>query len=286
MPHQSGPVTDWHGQFLTTTLIAHICIGAFTQNVWLCMAAELLVSTMIFFGPLVPTPVTADLVLELNLYFPLAAIGGAVVGVLLAKAVCAPVLLETELRLRHYASAYGIVAWLRSLFSLLLITILPLLLYDYSISEWYPHLSVMTTVLRMLVVQVVVYACVYRLMCRSVGARLPFQSKYQVQRVVTALFVVTTICLVVMGWFTDNRRDAAYLMRPVAGLVGGWILIACIIIQKGTFTTGEEVYHAVLYYHAPRLMHRKTAMHFEHCMSTNDGRVKAENAYGTIVCPV
>ena len=253
-------VTDTHGQFLTSTMVAQLCIGAFTQSIWVCGTLELIVMTMIFSGPFVPTPITRDLVLELNLYFPLAALASGLAGVLLAKALGISVILETTIGWRHARNAYGLATWCRSLFSLLLVSAVSTAIYDYSISAWYPGRNVMYSVGDALVIQALACACAYWVLRSNSGRNQPFMSGSCVRRFMCGLFVGIALIYLVMGYSTEQSRKAVDMKYAAGGVSAFICVVSWIVIESCRWVIPSETWHTVRYYYMKCLMHETTAI--------------------------
>ena len=120
--------TAMHGIFLLNHVVPQLVVAAFTQSFYFGAFLQLIVNVMIFNVLLPPRPLPFDFLVELNVIFVAAQMGGTVVGTALAQALGMPPILEVTLpwevrqQRRDGWYAWGLATWARAAFTVVLLT--------------------------------------------------------------------------------------------------------------------------------------------------------------------
>ncbi len=221
-----------HGIFMLNHVIPQLVVAAFTQNFYFGAFLQLVVNVMIFNVLLPPRPLPFDFLVELNVIFVAAQMGGTLVGTALAQAVGVPPILEVTLpwevrqHRRDGRYAWGAATWLRAVFTVVMLTAITGATYDFGVSVWTPGAFALWGLASSAIV-VALYAVAYGILSFDVDVddqqwnqqrqRRPFQTHKQLAHFL--LLVGGIHFLFVNVWWPFNTR-----FQRATEL--GWVMLA------------------------------------------------------------
>ena len=219
-----------HGVFMLNHVVPQLVVAAFTQSFYFGAFMQLLVNMMIFNVLLSPRPLPFDLLVEQNLIFVLAQMGGTLAGIALAQALGVPPILEVTLpwEVRHHRRggryAWGPATWVRSAVTVVLLTAFTGVTYDFGVSVWTPGDFVLWGLVSSAIL-VVVYAIAYGILSFDVDKNRhhhhhwqhPFASRKQLAHFLLLLGAVHLVFINVWWPFNTRFQRATEL---------GWVMLA------------------------------------------------------------
>ncbi len=244
--------TAMHGVFMLNHVLPQFVVAAFTQDFYFSAFAQIAVNFMIFNVVLPPRPLPFDFLVELNVIFVVVQLLGALLGVAVARAANVPPVLEVSLPWESCRYAWRYTTWLRAFSSVLLLTIVPGISYDFGVSVWTPGEFllwglVVTTELAIL------YPIVYFVLRADVGKRRPFTSERQLRRFLLLLFVLEVLFVNVWWPFNIRFQRATQLVGVMIALIVVSLFVALLVyLQVRSMQpvgTGKEDRHNAAYYY-------------------------------------
>ena len=219
--------TEMHGIFLLNHVLPQLVLGAFTQNFYFGAFLQIIINIMLFNVVLPPRPLPFDFLVELNLIFVAAQLGGTLAGTAVAQAVGVPPILEVtlpwEVKYHHRAGRYvwSYPAWLRAAFTTIMLTAITGALYDFGVSVWTPGNFALWGLVVSGILLVILYPIAFAILSLDVGPRRPFVTRAHLRDFLLLLGGVQLVFINVWWPFNTLFQRATQL---------GWVMLGLLVL--------------------------------------------------------
>ncbi len=229
--------------------------AAFTGNFYFGAFAQVVLNFMIFNIVLPPRPLPFDFLVELNLIFVVPQLLASLLGISVQRSVNLPPVLEVSLPWESCQDAWSWLTWLRAASSVVLLTAISGVSYDFGVSVWTPGNFVLWGLVASAEL-VILYVVVYFILRYDVGKQLPFTSERQLRRFLVLMFLLEIFFINVWWPFNTQFQRATELIGVMLGLIVVSFLVAVgvYLYLRNAYPgmTRAETIHNVTYYHGER----------------------------------